>query len=292
MEPTELTRATARRLEPHAAERLAGIDGELASRAAACSRQLDGPATRPGAGLYPHQWSWDSAFIASVYSPTGRSGPRGSCGDSSRASGPTACSRTSASPPAGATSRGPTSGRRERSPDAPAESAHLGNRPAARARNRGVASAARPGRRGDPRAFALAPPRLEAWHAYLYRERTREDGGLVEIWHPWESGIDNSPLWDDALARMPCPRASPHFGRVDVELVDPVSAPATTDYDRYAYLVKLYRDGDYDAASRSRRVSVRVRESFSTRCSSRPIATSRRSRASWAPNPEPFETFG
>ena len=35
MEPTELTRATARRLEPHAAERLARTDGDLASRAAA-----------------------------------------------------------------------------------------------------------------------------------------------------------------------------------------------------------------------------------------------------------------
>src|SRR6266498_3117865 len=54
MEPTELTSPTARRLEPHAVERLARTDGDLANSAAA--------------HLYPHQWSWDSACIAIGYS--------------------------------------------------------------------------------------------------------------------------------------------------------------------------------------------------------------------------------
>jgi hypothetical protein len=34
---------------------------------------------------------------------------------------------------------------------------------------------------------------------FLLRERRRTSGGLVEICHPWESGCDDSPRWDDAL---------------------------------------------------------------------------------------------
>src|SRR6266508_4368064 len=91
-------------------------------------------------------------------------------------------------------------------------------------------------------------PKLVAWHEYLYRERTRGDGGLVEIWHPWESGMDNSPLWDDALARIsPPPEAIPAYERVDVEFVDAAQRPTDADYDRYAYLVKLYRERGYDS---------------------------------------------
>src|SRR5215217_6870047 len=86
-------------------------------------------------------------------------------------------------------------------------------------------------------------PKLAAWHDYLYRERTRGDDGLVEIWHPWESGMDNSPLWDTALERITLPpEAIPEYQRVDVEFVDAAQRPTNDHYDRYAYLVKLYRD--------------------------------------------------
>src|SRR6266545_2135931 len=69
MEPTELTSSTARRLEPHAVERLARNDGDLANRAAAeLEANWMGHATRASAHLYPHQWSWDSACIAMGYS--------------------------------------------------------------------------------------------------------------------------------------------------------------------------------------------------------------------------------
>jgi hypothetical protein len=90
-------------------------------------------------------------------------------------------------------------------------------------------------------------PKLVAWHEYLYRERTRGDDGLVEIWHPWESGMDNSPLWDDALVRIsPSPEAIPAYERVDVDFVDAAQRPTDAQYDRYAYLVKLYCDWGYD----------------------------------------------
>ena len=36
-------------------------------------------------------------------------------------------------------------------------------------------------------------PRLLAWHRYLLTYRDPEESGLVTIYHPWESGTDNSP---------------------------------------------------------------------------------------------------
>ena len=33
-------------------------------------------------------------------------------------------------------------------------------------------------------------------------ERDPEKSGLVTIFHPWESGCDDSPIWDDALTRV------------------------------------------------------------------------------------------
>jgi hypothetical protein len=35
---------------------------------------------------------------------------------------------------------------------------------------------------------------------FLLRRRRRSPGGLVELCHPWESGCDDSPRWDGALA--------------------------------------------------------------------------------------------
>jgi len=34
---------------------------------------------------------------------------------------------------------------------------------------------------------------------FLLEQRHRSPGGLVELCHPWESGCDDSPRWDDAL---------------------------------------------------------------------------------------------
>jgi hypothetical protein len=39
-----------------------------------------------------------------------------------------------------------------------------------------------------------AYPRLRAWYEYLYKERDPAGEGLVYIHHPWESGMDNSPM--------------------------------------------------------------------------------------------------
>ena len=48
-------------------------------------------------------------------------------------------------------------------------------------------------------------PKLVAHHEWLYRERDPQQRGLVTLIHPWECGLDTTPPWMDALARMPRP---------------------------------------------------------------------------------------
>ena len=92
-------------------------------------------------------------------------------------------------------------------------------------------------------------PRLRDWHAYLFRERDPERSGLVYIRHPWESGMDNSPLWDASLQRIqPRPEEIPAYRRVDTTIVDAADRPTNVEYDRYMYLVKLFADREYDEA--------------------------------------------
>src|SRR5436190_21153767 len=61
--------------------------------------------------------------------------------------------------------------------------------------------------------------------------------------------MDPSPLWDETLARIvPPPDEIPPYQRVDVEFVDANQRPSDDHYDRYAYLVKLYRGRNYEPA--------------------------------------------
>jgi hypothetical protein len=251
MEPPELTSATLRPLEPHAAARLAQTDGDLAQRAVAVlETNWMGHATRASAHLYPHQWSWDSACIAIGYSGWDQERAQAElewifAGQWADGLLPHIRFAEDAR-----YFPGPEFWRTELSPSAPVKPKTSGIvQPPVHAT--AVWRVYRRARDGDDatRFLRALMPKLVAWHEYLYRERTRSDGGLVEIWHPWESGMDNSPLWDDALARIsPSPEAIPAYTRVDAEFVDAAQRPTDDHYDRYAYLVKLYRDWRYDPA--------------------------------------------
>jgi hypothetical protein len=45
-------------------------------------------------------------------------------------------------------------------------------------------------------------PKLVAYHQWLYRERDLHHRGLVTLIHPWECGLDTTPPWMEALRRM------------------------------------------------------------------------------------------
>jgi glucosylglycerate hydrolase len=84
-------------------------------------------------------------------------------------------------------------------------------------------------------------PRLLHWHCYLQTYRDPEESGLVTIYHPWESGTDNSPRWDAALAAVELGEMRP-FERRDLEHVDdPSERPSDEEYARYIWLVELIK---------------------------------------------------
>ena len=90
-------------------------------------------------------------------------------------------------------------------------------------------------------------PNLHAWHDFLARERDPNNEGLVYIRHPWESGQDNSPAWDGIMdAINPAGNRIPDYERKDNRLVDETERPSRKDYNRYIYLADFSRKRDYE----------------------------------------------
>jgi glucosylglycerate hydrolase len=87
-------------------------------------------------------------------------------------------------------------------------------------------------------------PKLLAWHRYLAERRDPERTGLITVYHPWE-GTDNTPRWDAALAMIEVGQLPP-YPRTDVSLVDASERPTKAEYDRYLWLVGLLRAAKYD----------------------------------------------
>lgn len=94
----------------------------------------------------------------------------------------------------------------------------------------------------EAKAKALYP-RLLAYHRWWQRARDPENTGLVVTYHPWETGADNSIAWDAALARVPATKTE--FVRRDTQHVDQSMRPHRSEYQRYIYLVELFRSLDW-----------------------------------------------
>nr|WP_298792207.1 trehalase family glycosidase [uncultured Allomuricauda sp.] len=81
-------------------------------------------------------------------------------------------------------------------------------------------------------------------HRYFYENRNWQDEGLVYIYHNWESGTDNSPMWDDIWSTMDPPEYT--FERRDTTHVDPAQRPSKREYDHYLYLIDIAKKYNYD----------------------------------------------
>ena len=97
----------------------------------------------------------------------------------------------------------------------------------------------------EARAAALYP-RIVALHDWWARVRDPGSMGLVGVLHPWESGADNSPIWDASLRAVPATNTPYH--RRDVTLLDAEMRPKPWEYDRYLYLVEFYRNLEWDGS--------------------------------------------
>ena len=212
--------------------------------------------TRASPTLYPHQWSWDSAFIAIglAHIDTGRAADEiRSLLEHQWRNGKIPHIVFNPEAPPESYFPGPEHwASAADSPDAPPDpdrtsglcqppvhaAAALRILQVAEARGEGVAEA---------REFLREVyPKLLAWHRYLLTQRDPEGSGLVTIYHPWESGTDNSPRWSAALERVEVGEI-PEYERLDLEHVpDPSERPTGLEYDRFIWLVEVIKEARCD----------------------------------------------
>lgn len=82
-------------------------------------------------------------------------------------------------------------------------------------------------------------------HVFFHAQRDPLGVHAVAVVHPWESGRDNCPAWDPALADVD-PNDAPPFRRVDTQHVaDAAERPTDDQYRRYAAIVKGIADDDF-----------------------------------------------
>jgi Mannosylglycerate hydrolase MGH1-like glycoside hydrolase domain len=212
-------------------------------------RNWCGHSTVPSPTLYPHQWSWDSAFNAIGWAHVS---PRRAWTELSALLG--AQWRDGRVPqivfdpavPEDAYFPGPWFWRplpEDGPPRGVATSGivqppvHAGAALAVARRAPGPESAA---------ALRRLYPRLVRWHEYLWSRRRVPALGLLAIVHPWESGLDNSPAWDLPLRAVPAENVAEIAGhRRDLLHAGSGHRPTHDDYARYALLARDYRDGRY-----------------------------------------------
>ena len=70
------------------------------------------------------------------------------------------------------------------------------------------------------------------FHEWFIKFRDPKKTGLVSILHPWESGYDNSPIWDGAMEKVTIEK-NLKYKRADNKIVKPDQRPLNIDYDRY-----------------------------------------------------------
>jgi hypothetical protein len=103
---------------------------------------------------------------------------------------------------------------------------------------------------GDPdrgrarRELRARWPSLVTWLSWIGRARIGPHGAAVVV-HPWESGMDNSPAWDEPLAATP-QDSHRHLERRDVRTVAAAQRPTTTEYRHYLGIVAALRDAGWD----------------------------------------------
>ena len=82
------------------------------------------------------------------------------------------------------------------------------------------------------------------FHEYLYRDRDPHREGLVYIRHNWESGTDNSAVWDAIWATYEAPEYD--VQRRDTNHVDQTMRPTKKDYNHYLNLIDRSKQVRYD----------------------------------------------
>lgn len=88
-------------------------------------------------------------------------------------------------------------------------------------------------------------PKVLAWHRWFHAYRVPAEIAAVMITHPWESGRDNSPEWDRPAAAIDVSAVKP-YQRRDLQHADATVRPGNQDYDRYVALVDFGRNNGWN----------------------------------------------
>ncbi|WP_420037879.1 MGH1-like glycoside hydrolase domain-containing protein [Streptomyces sp. cg28] len=215
-----------------------------------------GASTVPSRTLYPHQWSWDSAFIAiglRHVSPSRAQSELETLLSAQWGDGRIPHIVFNPSVPLDAYFPSPdfwrssTAGRAAGAPAAVQTSGIV--QPPVHALAAWLVHRADPALSRSRGFLHRVYPALAAWHRYLLHRRDLGGGGLASVVHPWEQGMDNSPCWDAPLSRI-TPAEPRTFRRADLTHGAADDRPTDLDYGRYVRLATDYRDGHYaDGAS-------------------------------------------
>ena len=80
---------------------------------------------------------------------------------------------------------------------------------------------------------------------WFIKYRDPKKSGLISIIHPWESGYDNSPLWDKPMSNIKIEK-NLQYKRKDNKIVKPTQRPLKIDYDRYVTIKNHLKKMNYD----------------------------------------------
>lgn len=93
-------------------------------------------------------------------------------------------------------------------------------------------------------------PRISSLHDFFFTSRDHDNEGLVSLVHPWESGIDNAPTWDDRLAAITdsSPWAKDMQARY-AALARGGKRPKRSYIEKYSFLVESLYANNFDWAA-------------------------------------------
>jgi len=87
--------------------------------------------------------------------------------------------------------------------------------------------------------------KIKKFHEWFIKFRDPKKTGLVSILHPWESGYDNSPIWDEPMNKVKIEK-NIKYKRGDNKVVNPDFRPLDIDYDRYVTIKNNLRKIKYN----------------------------------------------
>ena len=87
--------------------------------------------------------------------------------------------------------------------------------------------------------------KLKKYLDWFFNYRDTNKIGLVSIIHPWESGLDNSPIWDSSLDKVKI-EENLKYERRDLNVSRSSNRPLKKDYDGYITLLNQFKKDKYN----------------------------------------------